>query len=153
MLSSHPFILRKSRPIGHPVVAFGTQSAVGIYLWRGCFGRNRKSPVFFYCRHPPYEHRCRRYLIIGTLRVNSRRCRRRIAERRTGITDRKVIDNGIGLFQLKISRVIAIEVRFNIKLIVTESLVTSDYAKEETRSGRSRGQMFQFCWLRGARNY
>ncbi len=132
-----PLILQECREVGHPVVDALALVVDLSDVGRGGFGRKGYRPAFADRFEPANEHVCRRNLIVGALRIDRRRHGSRVGERRVGITDSPVVDYGVGFLQVEVASLIAVEISFDVELVVSYGLVSADYAEKQRRPGGS----------------
>ncbi len=59
-----------------------------------------------------------------------------------------VIDGGVCLLEVQIAGIVAVEIGFDVQLVVAEQFVLTDDAEKETGSGRSGAELAFFSRVR-----
>lgn len=132
-----PLVLHESRAVGEPLLDRFRLSVDSSNVCFGSFGRHREHPTPHF-GHPAHEHTRVADLVVGSLRIDHRRHRSRIAERRRGIADSEIVDRGVGFLQMKIAGVVSVEVGLDIYLTVAEAGIPADNTdKQSSAGGRS----------------
>ncbi len=136
VLTACPLVLHECGEVWHPVIKLCCVHIVGVDCRRWSFRRYPRAPVAP-LRHISYQHCCRSNLVGGSLGIDRRCYGGGIGECRWRISHGEVVDYGICLLKEEVARVIAVEVCFDIQLVVAECFVATYHAEKQACSCRS----------------